>query len=57
LGQPDHFHLRYIDESVLLIGDAMREGTRLRNAIKCSKRYANENATRPDRERHCELVD
>ena len=57
LGQPDPFRLRYIDKIVSLIGDAVREGTSLRDAIKCSERWANENATPPDRERFREIVE
>lgn len=57
LGQPDPFRLRYIDKIVSLIGDAVREGTSLRDAIKCSERWANENATIPDRVRFREIVE
>jgi len=57
LGQPDPFRLRYIDKIVSLIGDTVREGTSLSDAIKCSERWANEKATSQDHERFREIVE
>ena len=57
LGEPDPFRLRHIDKVVELIGQAVRDGTSLRDAIECSEQWANENATIPERERFREMVE
>lgn len=57
LGEPDPFRLRYIDRVVALIGDAVREGATMREAISRSASWSREHAAEPDRERFREMVE
>ena len=57
LGEPDPFRLRYIDRVVALIGEAVRDGVTLREAVLRSERWAREHAAEPDRERFREMVE
>ena len=57
LGEPDPFRLRYIDQVVALIGEAVREGATLRDAVSRSRRWSSEHAAEPDRERFREMVE
>jgi len=57
LGEPDPFRLRYIDRVVALIGEAVREGATLREAVSRSGRWAREHAIEQDRERFREMVE
>ena len=57
LGEPDPFRLRYIDRIAALIGEAVREGATLRDAVSRSGRWAREHAVKSDRERFCEMVE
>ena len=57
LGEPDPFRSRYIDRVVALVGEAVRDGTTLREAVSRSERWAREHAADPDRERFREMVE
>ena len=57
LGEPDPFRLRYIDRVVALIGEAVRDGVTLREAVSRSEGWAREHAAEPDRERFREMVE
>lgn len=57
LGEPDPFRTRYIDRVVGLIGDVVREGATLRDAVSRSEGWAREYATESDRERFREMVE
>lgn len=57
LGEPDPFRMRYIDCVVGLIGDVVREGATLRDAVSRSDGWAREYAAESDRERFREMVE
>ncbi len=57
LGEPDPFRMRYIDRIVGLIGDVVREGATLRDAVSRSDGWAREYATESDRERFREMIE
>ena len=57
LGEPDPFRLQYIDQVVALIGEAVRDGTTLRDAVSRSERWALEHAAEHDRDRFREMVE
>jgi len=57
LGEPDPFRLRYIDRIVALIGEAVRDGATLRDAVSRSGGWARKHAVEHDRERFSEKVE
>lgn len=57
LGEPDPFRMHYIDRVVGLIGDVVRDGATLRDAVSRSEGWAREYAFESDRERFREMVE